>query len=335
MYLHGVKASKFTITKQNSPKNNFMKKSILKFSALLICASIIFTSCKKTKDADPVDDGSAVAHAGDEAAVNEESDQIADDGGVAMETAGNNARTGRQMLCGADSVVISNNSQFATIYYNNTASCDGKRFRTGVVTVALSGQTSWKTAGAVITVESVNGLRIIRKTDGKSILVKGKHIVTNVSSGTLVELALGTITSLVHEIKAEGMSISFDNGTSRNWEAKRRRTITKNEFGVSVKVEGIMNASGLAATGTNKKGDAFTTIINEALVANSCSGMDYKNPKWNVLSGVKTHTVGGKTVTVTYGYNAAKMKVGSCDANTIKVNYEGPKASVEGFYTYK
>ncbi len=313
-----------------------MKKSILKFAALAICTSLVFTSCKKNKDADPIDDGAAVAQAGDEAAVNEESDQIADDGGGAMEfaTGSSKARIGKKFdMCGADSVVVADNNMSATIYYTNSPSCDGKRFRTGVVTVALSGQTSWKTAGAVITIESVNGLRIVRKNDGKNILVKGKHVVTNVNGGSLYDLLSGS--TLVHEINAVGMSISFDNGTSRNWDAKRKRTITKTNDGVSVKVEGIMNANGLAATGTNKKGDAFTTTINEALVANSCSGLDYQNPKWNVLSGVKTHTVGGKTVTVTYGYNAAKMKVGSCDANTIKVNYEGPKASVEGFYTYK
>ncbi len=315
-----------------------MKKSILKISALAICASIIFTSCKKDKDVvtPPTEDNSAVNHASDEAAVNEESDQIADDGGGAMETAGSNARTGRQMMCGADSVVISSNSQSATIYYNNKLSCDGKRFRTGVVTVALSGQTSWKTAGAVITVESVNGLKIIRKTDGKSILVKGKHIVTNVSGGSLVDFATIPTKILIHEINAVDMSITFDNGTSRIWNAKRKRTITLDSKGIAVKVEGIMNASGLAATGTNKKGDAFTTTINEALITNSCTGIDYKNPKWNVLSGVKTHTVAGKTVMVTYGYNADKQKVASsCDANTIKVNYEGPKGSMEGFYTYK
>jgi len=313
-----------------------MKRSILKLSALALCASIIFTSCKKDKDVvtpPPAEDNSAVNHAGDEAAVNEESDQIADDGGGAMEAAGSNARTGRQMMCGADSVVVSSTSKFATIYYNNTPSCDGKRLRTGMVTVELSLQTSWKTAGAVITINTV-GLRIMRKNDGKSFVIKGKHIVKNISGGTLVDLDKGTITSLVNEIKAEGMSITFDNGAARSWEANRKRTITKNSDGVSVKVEGILGANGLAATGINKNGDAFTTTINEALIANSCN-IDDKKPKWNVLSGMKTHTIAGKTVIVTYGYSAAKVKVGSCDANTIKVNYEGPKGSTEGFYTYK
>lgn len=315
-----------------------MKKSILNLAAFALCASIAFTSCKKDKTEpvnDPVDDGSAIAHAGDEASVNQESDQVADDAGSVMENIMSGARASArlgQALCGAASVEISADNKTATITYSNSLSCDQKRYRTGIVTVTLSADKQWKDAGAMLTINTA-GLIINRIKDGKTITIKGTHIITNVSGGLISDLRT-SITPIVHDIKAVAMSVTLEkNEAVRTWDAHRKRTFSKNTTGFEVKIEGA-GAGGVAATGINRKGDAFTTTILEPLVANSCNGTS-TDAKWNVLSGVKSHSVGGKTVTVGYGYDSNNNKVASCEANTIKINYEGPKGSLEKFYTYK
>lgn len=311
-----------------------MKKSILNFAAFALCASIAFTSCRKDKS-DPIDDGSAIAHAGDEASVNEESDQVSDDAGAVMETSMSGARGSERLgksLCGATSVDISLDNKTATITYSNSLSCDQKRYRTGVVTVTLSADKQWKDMGAVLTI-TTSGLVINRIKDGKTITIKGTHIITNVSGGLVSDL-LTSNTPIVHDIKAVAMSVTLEkNGSVRTWDAHRKRTFSKTKDGLEVKIEGA-DAGGVAATGINRKGDAFTTTIIEPLVANSCTGTS-TDAKWNVLSGVKSHSVAGKTITVGYGYDASNNKIATCDANTIKINYEGPKGSLEKFYTYK
>jgi hypothetical protein len=169
--------------------------------------------------------------------------------------------------------------------------------------------------------------------DARSLTISGAHAITNVSGGLVKDLSVGS-SAVVHSIQASNMKVTLEsNGAERTWNANRKRTISRNLTGYEVKIE-ANTSDKIVASGTNRKGDPFTTKINEPIVINSCNAVS-TDPKWNVIAGVKQHNVNNKEITTTYGYDDSKTKVSNCEANTIKINYEGPRASIETFYTYK
>jgi hypothetical protein len=300
-------------------------------TSIIFATIILTTSCKKDKE--KLDEG-AINLATDEAAIDEESHQLVDDGSTAMECNNiSNARIGKLFrICGADSAIVADDYKSAKIYYNNSVSCDGNRKRTGILDIVLSKGNAWKDQGSEITISTQN-ITITRLKDLKVVSIKGTHIVKNLNGGTLVDVLLSNQT-LKHEITAVGMQVSLENGSQvRTWNAHRYHTIYKNSNGLEIKIEGA-DPNGVALNGTSAKGDNFVTTITQALILNSCNGTS-TDAKWNVLDGIKSHTVNGKKIDVGYGYNTSQSKIGNCDANTIKINYEGDKMTLEKYYTYK
>lgn len=277
-------------------KSTFMKKQflyLLTFSLL-----IGFSACKK--DSTPKDNDEIATHSDDQSQFASEVDAVSNDADVAMESS--STFSGRFMgvqgvICDATIAVNTTSSPMTiTITYDGT-NCLGNRSRTGVVVLSTPQGTQWKNAGAAVTVTFQN-LKITRASDNKSITINGTQTYTNVSGGLLLNLL--TLGSITHGITSSGLSVTFDNGSQRNWQVSKRRVFTYNSGGLIITTTGTHNdgsASNIAEWGTNRFGGAFTTAITSPLIVRQdCS--------FRLTSGRVTHTTPLVNGSVTFGLNA-------------------------------
>jgi hypothetical protein len=105
------------------------------------------------------------------------------------------------------------------------------------------------------------------------------------------------------------MSISFDNGTARQWHVAKQRVFTYNN-GVVLTISG-MHTEGeehsIAEWGSNRLGIAFSTATTTPLVIKQdCS--------FRVTSGEVKHSTGAYTATATFGLDATGV-VTTCPGN--------------------
>ncbi len=276
-----------------------MKKSLRFLMIAVIAISVTFSSCKKA-DTPNVDNSSELStHSDDQSRFNSESDDVLNDGNTAIENY--SAFEGRVentvgVICNATTVLDSTATlRRITITYNGL-NCWGTRSRTGVVVLTMPLGQRWRDQGAVLTTTFQN-LKITRVSDNKSITINGIHEVKNVTGGRLGQLAsLGTI---VHEITSPGMSVTFDNGTTRTWQVGKRRTFTYNN-GIVIRTIGIHTdgtTTGISEWGTNRFGNAFVTVIVEPMtIRQSCD--------FRLVSGQVSHQRLNATAVVTFGLDA-------------------------------
>jgi hypothetical protein len=276
-----------------------MKKRILYL--LTISLAIGFTACKKDSGSDNNNNDDQVAvHSDDQSRFSSEVDAVSNDADIALESSTN--FTGRLQnilgtICDASAVMnTTTNPMTITITYDGT-NCFGNRTRTGVVVLSMAQGTQWKNAGAAVTV-SFQNLKITRIADNKSITINGTQTYTNVSGGLLMNLAsLGTIT---HSITSTGLSVTFDNGSQRNWQVSKQRVFTFNG-GAIVTTTGTHsdgNNSNIAEWGTNRFGGAFTTAITSPLIIR-------QDCDFRLTGGAVAHTLPLYNVNVTFGLNAS------------------------------
>jgi hypothetical protein len=190
-----------------------------------------------------------------------------------------------------------------TIVYNGT-NCKGNRTRTGTVIISVPKGQHWKDAGAVVRV-TIDTLKITRLKDGKSIVINGTKTITNKSGGLLVDLA--TLESITHDV-TDSIVVTFDNGTTRSWQASKERVFTYNN-GIVATTTGTYSDgtnTGIAEWGTNRFGVTFKNIITSPrIIAQSC---DYR-----LVSGqdsiIRSDNI---TSVITYGLDASGNPVNAC-----------------------
>lgn len=280
-------------------KLTIMKKQISFFMASMIAMSVIFFSCKKT-DTETTNDGTELAiHSDDQARFSNETDAVANDANTIIDNY--NSFSGRienttGIICDATTTIDSANGlRRITITYNGL-NCNGTRTRTGVVLLTMLLASHWKDAGAVLTIEAQN-LKITRVIDGKSITINGTETITNVTGGRLINLAaLGTIR---HAIASPGVTVTFDNGTSRSWQIAKQREFTYNN-GIVITTTGTHtdgSISGISEWGTNRFGNAFVTAITQPMIIRQdCS--------FRLTAGQVTHQHLLANIVVTFGLDA-------------------------------
>ena len=283
-----------------------MKKRIQFLLAAVLAISVTFIGCKKTDNtSSPNDDTALSQHSDDQNTFSQSTDDIANDGNNAIDNS--NAFQGRpgsvdntNLLpapCNADIVLDSANGlRRLTVTYHGL-NCIGTRTRTGVVVFSMPLAQHWKDAGAVLTI-SIQSLVITRVSDNKSITINGTAAVTNVSGGRLRDLsALGTIT---HTITSPGITVTFDNGTSRSWQIAKQRVFTYDN-GVVITTTGTHtdgSITGISEWGTNRFGNAFVTAISQPMtIRQDCS--------WRLTSGQVTHYKLSATIVATFGLDSA------------------------------
>jgi hypothetical protein len=182
----------------------------------------------------------------------------------------------------------------------------------------MSQGVRWKNAGAVINV-SFQNLQITRLIDNKSIIINGTQTYTNVSGGLLINLP--TIGAITHTITSSNMSVTFDNGTQRNWQVARRRVFTYNN-GIVITVSGTHadgTVTNIAEWGTNRFGGAFTTSTWEPIIIK-------QDCNFRVTSGKLKHITPLIAAIATFGLNAGGNPT-SCPgiaAYYYKLEWTGP-----------
>jgi hypothetical protein len=274
----------------------------LNFRLLSVVALTVFTTftaCKKDSSSQQQQDPAAQlsSHSDDEARVSSEMDAVNWDMNVALEsTATFSGRLENELGFGATiSYDTTGSIKKLTITYTGDDSTQTKT-RSGSVVVTIPAGVRWKDAGATVTI-TYNNLKIVRKSDNKSITINGTHTLTNVSGGLV--RSLPNSQEIVHTLSSSNMSITFDDGTQRNWQVAHRRVYTYSG-GLIITTTGTHTEgtqTNIAEWGTDRFGRTFTTAITEPLrIKQECN--------FRLTSGQVTHTTAGLTATVTFGLNA-------------------------------
>ena len=281
-----------------------MKKSLRILMVAVIAISVTFTSCKKAdKDTDNTDQ--LTTHSEDQSRFSNEIDATANDENAAIESYG--AFTGRptNVLTPPCDATVSLDSTATlrriTIVYNGQVCLGAHRTRLGQVVLTMPLGQHWRDPHAVITT-TITNLKITRLSDNKSITINGNHEVENWTGGRLAGLFMpGGPTAIVHKITSSGMTVTFDNGTSRNWKVAKQRTFTNEADKLVITTIGTHidgNIVGISEWGTNRFGsDFFTSITQPMVIREDC--------QFRLVSGQVTHQRLAATVTATFGLNAA------------------------------
>ncbi len=279
-----------------------MKKTFRLIMAAILIASVTFTGCKKSNDDNNnSDDNSSIlsTHSDDYSRVSGASDDVANDANTAIEgTAGFEGRVENTVgiICNASTVLDSTlTDRRITITYNGL-NCLGTRSRTGVVVLTMPLGQHWRDVGAVLTA-TIQNLKITRVSDGKSITINGTHTITNVTGGRLGQLALHG--PIIHDIASPGMTVTFDDNTTRTWMVSKRRTFTYDN-GIVITTVGTHtdgSTTGISEWGTNRFGNAFVTSITAPMIIRQDCG-------FRLTAGQVTHQRLVATVVVTFGLDA-------------------------------
>ncbi|MBL0232807.1 MAG: hypothetical protein IPQ08_03985 [Chitinophagaceae bacterium] len=296
-----------------------MKARIHPFIITVLALGVVFASCQKDKSPALDYTSESSTHSDDQSRFSSENDAAVNDVDLTMETTsgffrGDNLQS---LICDATIVIDSvSNPRTITITYNGT-NCLGNRTRTGVIVISMAQNVRWRNAGAAINLTFQN-FKVTRIIDNKSITLNGTQTYTNVSGGLVANLAgLGTIT---RTITSSNMSLTFDNGSQRNWQVARRRVFTYNN-GVVITENGtqtVGSVTNVAEWGTNRFGNAFTTAITQPIVLKQdCS--------FRVGAGQVVHTTPNFTSSVTFGLDASGNATGCPGANSyyMRVSWTG------------
>ena len=304
-----------------------MKNRIpISFAIIIISLVGLVFACKKDNSSKNSNENTVQTQADDQTMISDEADNIANDADVSLTsqtaTNGNSAihrvsdittvmGTGRTTRVDTASTTVINDSLICdarvaidtasnpitvTITYNGT-NCWGNRSRTGKVIITIPAGIHWKDAGATVSVY-LQDVKIIRARDGKTVTLNGVRTMTNVSGGSLIDLAsVGTIThSLIDSFR-----VSFDNNTVRAWQTAQQRVFTYDN-GVVITTTGTHtdgNTTGIAAWGTNRFGTDFEGLITQPLVIRQDCNFRLTSGQVQILRSDSLNS------TITYGLDAS------------------------------
>jgi hypothetical protein len=301
-----------------------MKKQALKFSILALSLALTFAACQK-EDTPPDETPEESTSSQDNSRFSAEIDAVSQDANLAIE--GNIGFSGRgngvQSLCDATVVVdTSLNPRTITITYNGL-NCLGNRIRTGKIVISMPANIRWRDVGAAITVDFQN-YKVTRVSDNKSITINGSKTITNQSGGLLINIA--TAGPITHIVSSNGLAVSFDNGTFRSWQVARKHVYSYSAATLAVltvtgnHTEGT--TTGIAEWGTNRFGNAFTTVISSALkIRQDCN--------FRLTEGAVVHSTANFSATTTFGLDASGNATGCPGAGLyyMKTVWTGPNNS--------
>lgn len=307
-----------------------MKKQLSYVSVAILSLGLFVASCKKessTATDSPDSAAQLQVQSDDQERFSAETDEVANDANAALENSATSIGETPQgptlgKRCDVE-VAIDTLSNPRTITLTYNGNCLGNRTRTGSVLMSFQPGFRWSTPGSTYSVTYIN-LKITRKRDGKSITINGTKTITNVNGGKLRNLATAT-SPVVHEIKSNGMSITFDDGTQRTWKLAKRRTYTYAN-GIVLSIEGISSeGAGVSEWGTNRFGKSFTvSILQPLVIKQSCD--------FRLVSGQIKHSGEVKTSTTTFGLNPGGTPVTDCPAALyFKVEWTGADGTTKTF----
>jgi hypothetical protein len=295
-----------------------MQKKLLKLSAFMLCAALIFGACKKKSDSSSTspsnDSQSENTTAKDQSNYSSASNQSGEEADQTASGTPSNARMtagiSLSLVTGAtvDTSKAKTTGLFVITY--NGVSASGKS-RTGW-------DSLWVVGGPWHTVDAYMISKYdytITNSDGKTMTLVGTDTITNVSGGNLLTLISGASASLTTDHIGTA-KITFDDGTIRTWHHARRKVRTYTGGVVTATVTGLKNISnytGIEAWGTNRNGEIFygqiqtssplifgytAGLLNTSGTVGACT-------HWWPYSGVYIHQGILSKLKVTYGVNSS------------------------------
>ncbi len=286
-------------------KRKFLSPIIL--LGVLVLGTTTFSSCTKKTTADPIvkQDDEEAESTKDANDGREESDAVLDESNQAINDnkASLGGRTDGTITnnIGATNIVISGDSML-TITYTNQVSKDGKRTKNGDVVIKRVGTKKFHEAGGQYSVE-FKSLTITRTIDQKKLVINGIHTVKNTTGGfAFAALLIDSVATVTHQITGS-VTFTFNNGTARTWTVARQRSFDYLKVTV-----GQVDLTTAIETGTNRRGNAFTTMVPTPVVAQYSATAKYTK----VISGKIEHTVKeglvDTKITADYGYTSLGVK---------------------------
>ncbi len=305
-----------------------MKSRNILFFALLFVTltSIALISCKKDDKEKGTNDYSSMSNLSkDEIAVEDAMDESMKDIEGILIGNGNNLRSEEIIPCHAtvDSTAVINDTITIYITYDGL-SCDGRRNRTGQVEIRKKQNTQFGLPGASVNIRHIN-FTITRVATNQSMTFNSNKTFTNVTGGFVYMLGQNNIDTVIHQVEGT-MDVTFDNGTTRNWNVARRSTFTGVAGSYVISNQGFGSAdtfTDLSTWGTNRNGELFYTSITQPVtLKQTCD--------WDPCSGIKVHMIPAvsKSATVAFGFNSSYQPITGDECPThYKVDW------VNGTYT--
>jgi hypothetical protein len=274
-----------------------MKKNFIKPLILATAVAAMLVSCnRRDNDLTPDDTTEQTTTSSDEANVTSYvEDLVKDVNDVVSGSSSSGARVEGASICGAtiDSTSAKGN---IILNFDGSTTCNGRRTRSGTVTVSLTKGSKWTEAGAQLTVVLAN-YKVTRVSDNKSVTLNGTKTITNVNGGLIKSIASGE--TIVHKIKGN-MAVTFDDGSVRAWQIARKRTFSNNSSVYKVTLEGDTSIAGIGNVdvwGTNRFSNPFYGVISSPIVRTSTCDYD-------AVSGVKVHKGLAREITITFGVDS-------------------------------
>lgn len=265
-----------------------------------ITLAITVFSCKKDDDEQKSDDTiTQTQMSTDESLMTNESEVSINEVNAALVGSGF-GKTGPISGATIDDSTFIGEKKIVITYNGNSA--DNKRNRTGTITVQLTSGANWGEVGAVLTITYSN-FKVVNIASGKSIVLNGQHIITNISG-----VRSFVNPSVTHKVRGN-MTLTFDGGKSLSWQVARRRisTVAGTTYTITISGDTTLNGTNnIVVWGVNRNESSFYTQINTPVVYSSTC---INGP----ISGVKVHKGIAREITVTFGVDASGNPVtGTC-----------------------
>jgi hypothetical protein len=280
-------------------------KNLVRFIVIIFSiSSFVLDGCKKDKKEDPIPDSSSMQQLSkDQTDVDNASNEAIND--VSNVISGGIGKSLDNWPCNAtiDSSTIINDSIVYYITYSGL-NCNNKRIRTGQVEVKKRVASHWGQPGTSVAVSYIN-LKVTKVSSGKSLILNGNTIFTNVSGGLIINLGNG-ITSITHTAVGS-VQATFDDNTTRTWNINRKRTFTGTQGEILMTVDGQATINGynnVVTWGINRNNENFYSQISQSIVYRQACD-------WDPVAGILIHQIPGsnKKVTATFGYDSNNMPV--------------------------
>lgn len=262
-------------------------KFILSLAAIMVCSSMIFTSCKK-KQAFKEEDGqsstdSRNVQSENDAAVtdiNAEVSNIASLRARGAESNGiNDIHTALGITATGYTVNLADTANGSiTITYDGTVISNRKRegtIKLAILDFAAPIKKRWKDVGCVLKVDYID-FKITRASDGKFVILNGTQNLTNITGGTWWEfLIINTQPTFATSVTGTGLNVTFDDNKTAVYNINRKFTYSLPGGIITCTGEGIGSNESLSSLenyGVTRDGDSFTSQVNTPIVWNWTCG---------------------------------------------------------------
>lgn len=260
-------------------------KLILALAAIVLCGSMVFTSCKKRKEAKNEDGQSSAdsrnVQSENDAAVSDVNTVVGDNAllhGRGTNTNGLNELHNALGITATGYVVDTTGAYMGTIKINYDGTVINNRKREGSIRLTIIDYSTgkrWKQAGCILKVDYID-FKVTRASDGKFVKLNGTQNITNITGGTWWELLIiKTQTSLASSVTGSNLNVTFEDGKTAVYNINRKFTYTLPGNILTCTGEGIGSSeslSNLENYGTTRDGDAFTSQVKTPIVWNWTCG---------------------------------------------------------------